>query len=101
MGLHLNGSYVLQGLGMTLGNANVSIETRASYGAHFLDHLAAHGAGLTGGQVTVVAVGQVHADLPWCPFYILNSPDTGTVEGVWPLGANSLTGSDTISPMNL
>ena len=40
-----------------------------------LDHLAADGAGLTGGQVTVVAVGQVDADLPWCPFYIVNSPD--------------------------
>ena len=30
---------------------------------HLLDHLAADGAGLTGGQVTVVAVGQVDADL--------------------------------------
>ena len=36
---------------------------RASYGAYVLDHLAADGAGLTGGQVTVVAVGQVHAHL--------------------------------------
>ena len=42
---------------------------------HFLDHLAADGAGLTGGQVTVVAVGQVDTYLPWCLFYILNSPD--------------------------
>jgi len=39
---------------------------------HLLDHLAADGAGFAGGQVTVVAVGQVYADLPWCPFYILN-----------------------------
>ena len=30
---------------------------------HFLDHLAADGAGLAGGQVTVVAVLQVHANL--------------------------------------
>ena len=59
MGLHLNGSYVLHGLGMTLGNATVSIETRASYGAHLLDHLAADGAGFPGSQVTIVAVGQV------------------------------------------
>ena len=42
---------------------------------HFLDHLAADGAGLTGGQVTVVTVGQVNANFPWCPFYIVNSPD--------------------------
>ena len=42
---------------------------------HLLDHLAADGAGLTGGQVTVVTVGQIDAHLPWCPFYILNSPD--------------------------
>ena len=42
---------------------------------HLLDHLAADGAGFAGGQVTVIAVGQVHADFPWCPFYILNSPD--------------------------
>lgn len=49
---------------------------------HLLDHLAAYGAGLAGGQVTVIAVGQVHANLPWCPFYILNSPNTGTVEGI-------------------
>ena len=39
---------------------------------HLLDHLAADGAGFPGGQMTVVAVGQVDADLPWCPFYILN-----------------------------
>ena len=49
---------------------------------HLLNHLAADGAGFTGGQVTVVAVGQVDANLPWCPFYILNSPNTGTVEGI-------------------
>ena len=30
---------------------------------HFLEHLAADGAGLAGGQVTVVAVLQVHANL--------------------------------------
>ena len=36
---------------------------RSSYGRHLLDHLAAHGAGLPGGQVAVVAVLQIHADL--------------------------------------
>ena len=35
---------------------------------HLLDHLAAHGAGLAAGQVTVVAVLQVHADLLRCVF---------------------------------
>ena len=42
---------------------------------HLFDHLAADGAGFAGGQVTVVTIGQVDTDLPWCPFYILNSPD--------------------------
>ena len=42
---------------------------------HLLDHLAAHGAGLTGGQVTVIAVGQVDTNFPWCPFYIVNDSD--------------------------
>ena len=45
---------------------------RSSYGTHLLDHLAADGAGFAGGQVTVVAVGQVHANLPWCLFYMVN-----------------------------
>ena len=31
---------------------------------HFLDHLAADGAGFAGGQVAVIAVLQVDADLP-------------------------------------
>ena len=31
---------------------------------HFLDHLAAHGASLTGSQITVVALLQVDANLP-------------------------------------
>ena len=49
---------------------------------HLLDHLAAHGAGFTGGQVTIVAVGQVDANLPWCPFYILKSPDKEDPAGI-------------------
>ena len=63
-GLHLNGSYVLHGLDMTWGNAIVPGKTRSLYGKHVLDHLAADGAGLAGGQVTVVAVLEVHAHLP-------------------------------------
>ena len=37
---------------------------RASYGTHLLDHLAADGAGLAGGQVAVVTFLQVDANLP-------------------------------------
>ena len=68
---------------------------------HLLDHLAADGAGLTGGQVTVVAIGQVNANFPWCTFYIVNSPDESGSEGLVLPGTNSRTGSLTISPMNL
>ena len=42
-----------------------------SYGTHFLDHLAANAAGLTGGQVAVVAFLEVDAYLPWCSVSIL------------------------------
>ena len=42
---------------------------------HLLDHLAADGASLTGGQVAVVAVLQINAHFPWCPFYIVNDSD--------------------------
>ena len=80
--LNCDSGYVLYGLHMTHCNTVLPIILRTSYGTHLLDHLAAHGAGLTGGQVTVVTIGQVDANLPWCPFYILNSPDTGTVEGI-------------------
>ena len=36
---------------------------RSSYGTHLLDHLAADGAGLAAGQVAVVALLEVDADL--------------------------------------
>src|SRR5699024_8667055 len=42
----------------------------SSYGRHLLDHLAAHGTSLTGGQVAVVALLEVDANLPWCSFSI-------------------------------
>ena len=35
---------------------------------HFLDHLSADGTGLAAGQVTVVAVFKVHADILRCVF---------------------------------
>lgn len=41
---------------------------RSSCGTHLLDHLAAHAAGLTRGQVAVVAVLQVDANLLGCVF---------------------------------
>ena len=60
----LNGNcgYVLHSLRMTQDNPVDSVEFCSSYGTYLLDHLAADGAGLTGGQVTVVAVGQVDTD---------------------------------------
>ena len=99
--LNCNPEYVPNGVAIIRGNPTFSGKNFASLGCPVLDHLAADGACLTGGQMTVVAVGQIDTDFPWCPFYILNSSCAGIVEGFWPLGVNSLTGSDTISPMNL
>ena len=56
--------YVLDILLMPWRGAVCTLIVHSSYGSHFLDHLAAHGAGLTGGQVTVVALLQVDAHLP-------------------------------------
>ena len=74
---------------------------KVSFGRQVLDHLAADGAGLTGGQVAVVAVGQVDTHFPWCTYYIVNSPDKSVSTGLEAPGTNSRTGSFTISPMNL
>ena len=41
----------------------LSLKLRTSYGPNLLDHLAADGAGLAGGQVAVVAVLEVDTDL--------------------------------------
>ena len=49
-------------------------KAHGSYGTHLLDHLAADGTGLAGGQVAVVALLEVDADLPWCTPSILKSP---------------------------
>ena len=43
-------------------------KTHCSYGRHLLDHLATDGAGLAGGQVAVVTVLQVDANLLRCVF---------------------------------
>ena len=51
-----------------------SFETHRSHGHHLLDHLAADGTGLAGGQIAVVALLEVDADLPWCTPSILKSP---------------------------
>ena len=48
---------------MPHGNTDFPLIFFSSYGTHPLDHLAAHGASLPGGQVAVVAVLQIHADL--------------------------------------
>lgn len=46
-------------------------KAHGSYGTHLLDHLAADGTGLAGGQVAVVALLEVDANLPWCTPNIL------------------------------
>ena len=48
---------------MSCGSPIYTGEFRSSYGRHLLDHLAAHGTSLTGGQVAVVALLEVHANL--------------------------------------
>ena len=45
-------------------NPALALERQGSYGCHLLDHLAADGAGLAGGQVAVVAFLQVDTHLP-------------------------------------
>ena len=49
---------------MPAGGAVFALKTHGSYGRHFLDHLAADGTGLAAGQVAVVALLQVDANLP-------------------------------------
>ena len=61
--LYTNAGDVLDIHLMTLCYAVRSMECHGSYGTIVLNHLAADGAGFAGSQVTVVAVGQVDADL--------------------------------------
>ena len=49
---------------------------RSSYGTHLLDHLAADGTGLARGEIAVVALLEVDANLPWCTPVILKCPFT-------------------------
>ena len=49
---------------------------RSSYGYHLLDHLAADGTGLARGEIAVVALLEVDANLPWCTPVILKCPFT-------------------------
>ena len=69
--------------GITSRNTTDSLEIFSSSGTHVLDHLAPDGAGLAGGQVTVIAVGQVDTDLA-CLISILKrsmaSRDKGDVD---------------------
>ena len=62
---------------MSCGYPTSSLKSHTSYGPHLLDHLAADGAGFAGGQVAVVAVLQVDADLPWCSFSSYFLPGSG------------------------
>ena len=64
--LNCNPEYVPNGVAIIRGNPTFSGKNFASLGCPVLDHLAADGAGFTGGQVTVVTVGQVDADLGSC-----------------------------------
>ena len=51
---------------VALGYAVCTLECKGAYGPVIFDHLAADGTCLAGGQVTVVAVGQVNADFGSC-----------------------------------
>ena len=60
----------------------MALRGKCPYGKAVFDHLAAHGAGFPGSQVAIVAVSQVNAYFPWCPFYILKSPDKEDPAGI-------------------
>ena len=46
---------------MSQGSSDVTVVFYGSYGTNVIDHLAADGTGLAGGQVAVVTIGQVNA----------------------------------------
>ena len=71
---------------MSLYDAIGSVVCNGSYGTIVLDHLAADGTGLLAGQIAVVAVLQVNADLPWCSFSILKRTFPRWKEGLTPGG---------------
>ena len=61
--LYTDACSILDGNLVALCDAVSSMESKESYGTILFDHLAADGAGFAGGQVTVVTVGQIDADL--------------------------------------
>ena len=65
--LRRDAGFVCKQHAMAVGGAIDAGDLNCSYGPHVLDHLAADGAGFARGQVAVVALLQVDADLPWCP----------------------------------
>ena len=89
--------YVPNRITIIRGDPTFSGINFASLGWPVLYHLSPDAACLAGGQVTIVAALQVDADLP----YILNSSGKEAPAEFWLPGVNSLTGSVTISPMNL
>ena len=60
--LYADACSILDGDLVALCNAVCSMECKELYGTILLDHLAADGAGLTGGQVTVITIGQIDTD---------------------------------------
>ena len=58
-----DGGCVANALDMARCGAVCPFIVRSSYGCHDVDHLAADGTGLAGGQVAVVALLEVDADL--------------------------------------
>ena len=63
-----DGSCVTNALNMTHSCTVCPFIVRSSYGTHLLDHLAADGAGLAGGDIAVIAVLEIYADLV-CSFH--------------------------------
>ena len=59
--LNADGCYVLHSLHMSHSSTALPLIFCSSFGTNLLDHLAADRAGFPGGQVAVVAIGQVHA----------------------------------------
>lgn len=66
-----NGGCVANALDVARCGAVCPFIIRSSYGFHDVDHLAADRTSLTGSQITVIALLQVDADLPWCTCAIL------------------------------
>ena len=60
--LYADACSILDGDLVALCYAVCSMECKGSYGTAFFGHLAAHGAGFTGSQVTVVAALQIYAN---------------------------------------